>query len=181
MRYLLILIVFFSIANGYSYSDQLMQIYAKISPRIVLMSKMPYSIPENSIDIIILYEKGDGRAAENLRKKMLQIYPEGLKGRKLEIELIPYGEDKKLRKVSMLFFMEGDIDSVVTALDFAKKNRVLTISYSKRLLAYGVILSLYIGKTVKPFLNLEAARSRGIVFDNILFKISKIYSSKSVQ
>ena len=152
MRYPLILIMLFSIANSYSYSDQLMQIYAKISPRLVLMSKMPYSIPEKSIDIIILYEKGDERAAENLREKMLRIYPEGLKSRRLEIELIPYGMDEKLRKASLLFFMEGDIDFVAAALDFAKKNRVLTISYNRKLLAQGAILSLYIGKTVKPFL-----------------------------
>jgi len=181
MRYLLILIMLFSIAGGYSYNDQLMQIYAKIAPRLVLMSKMPYVLPKESIDITILYEKGDERAAENLREKMLEIYPKGLGNRKLEIGLVPYGISEKLKKVSLLFLLEGDTDSVKAALDFAGKEKLLTISYNRKLLSQGAILSLYIGKTVKPFLNLEAAKRSDIVFDSVLFKISKIYSSKGSQ
>jgi len=121
MRYLLILIMLFSIAGSYSYDDQLMQIYAKIAPRLVLMSKTTHPLPEKSIDITLLYEKGDESAAENLREKMLKIYPKGLKNRKLKIELVPYDMVKKLRRVSLLFLLESDADSAKAALNFARK------------------------------------------------------------
>ncbi len=167
--------------HAYTYNTQLMQVYAKIAPRLVLMTQSKADEPDKAITISIVYEQGDKASAEQLRDAMLQNYPDGLKERELDIVLTPYARSLTLSKSTLLFLLDTDEKVLKPTLKFAAQHNIPTMSYSNRFLQEGVILSLHLGKTVRPYLNLEAAKKNHIGIDNLLIQISKIYTPERAQ
>lgn len=176
-KQLLILGLFTVLLYGYSYNSKLLQVYAKIVPRIALMTHPAEALPGNSIGICLLYEKGDEEGAKKLHDMMLKAYPDGLSYRTLGLSLFPYGEHLSCRDSLLLFLFDTDRARMQPSLDFAKAHQIPTMSYSSRFLGSGVMLSMHLGKTVRPYLNLEAAKENGITPDNLLIQISKIYTA----
>jgi hypothetical protein len=176
-KQLLLLGLLTALLYGYAYNDKLLQVYAKIIPRIALMTHSEGSLPGNSIGICLLYEKGDEQGARRLRDMMLSAYPDGLRFRTLELSLFPYSRHRSCRDSALLFLFDTDEARMQTSLDFARAYHIPTMSYSSRFLDSGVMLSMHLGKTVRPYLNLEAAKESGITPDSLLIRISKIYSA----
>ena len=177
MKKFLLLFIGFTVAlQAYTYNNALMKIYAKIAPRMVLMTQDSQHSTDKKIHICILYEKGDEASAKSLRDAMQSIYPDGLNERPLSFTLAPYSHYSSCKNASLLFLLDTDSETMKPGLEFAAKHRILTMSYSSRFLNEGVILSLHLGKTVRPYLNMEAAVKNGITPNNLLIRISKIYS-----
>jgi len=175
MRALLILLIIIANLKAYTYENQLMQIYAKISPRLMLMTSRSIPIEGETIKIAVLYEKGDSNAAGKLVKLIQEAYPQGLKNRSLQIRTVSYTQALSLQEMSLFFLLESDAKTIQPIIDFAKQQQILTVAYDNQLLAKGAIVSLHVGKTVRPYLNIKAARESRITFDHLLMKISKIY------
>ena len=181
MKSLLILLLLFSSLYSYTYNTQIMQIYAKIAPRLVLMTTGQKPLANKSILIGILYAEGDRKAAKKLAKLMHNAYPKGLEHSLLDIRLFTYKDVAALQNISLLFFLENSPNVIEPILNFAKQKQILSIVYDNRLLAKGAMVSLYIGKTVKPYLNLKAVQQSGLSSDNVLMSISKIYYNDEEQ
>jgi hypothetical protein len=176
-KLLFLLGLFTVLLYGYAYNDKLLQVYAKIIPRIALMMHPGETLPGNNIGICLLYEKGDEEGAQRLSETIRAAYPDGLRYRTLALSLFPYGEHRFCRDSHLLFLFDTDEARMRKSLDFAKAHRIPTMSYSSRFLDSGVMLSLYLGKTVRPYLNLEAAKENGFTPDSLLVRISKIYGT----
>jgi hypothetical protein len=52
------------------------------------------------------------------------------------------------------------------------------MSYDPKYLEKGVNASLFLGRKVTPYVNMNALRKNGIELDNVLVRISKIYSNE---
>lgn len=181
MKLLPYLIVLCTTLHAYTYNHQLMQVYAKIAPRLALMTQTPSSVEVHDIHLCIHYEAGDDKAAKRLRDTMLSIYPDGLGGRNLHISISPYKASHQCNQSALIFLLDTDIETMRPIILDAQKQHVPTMSYSNRFMANGVMLSLYLGKTVRPYLNVEAAKQSGITLDNLLVQISKIYTKEAAQ
>jgi hypothetical protein len=176
-KQLLLLSLLTALLYGYAYNDKLLRVYAKIIPRIALMTHSDESFPGNSIGICLLYEKGDEEGARRLHDMMLAAYPDGLRYRTLELSLQPYDRHRSCRDSALLFLFDTDRAGMQPSLDFARSHGIPTMSYSSRFLDSGVMFSMHLGKTVRPYLNLEAAKESGITPDSLLIRISKIYDA----
>lgn len=182
MKKLLLFLIGSTVAlHAYTYNSQLIQVYAKIAPRLVLMTQSKADQADTTITLSIVYEEGDKASAEQLRDAMLQNYPNGLKERTLEIVLTPYKRSLPSTKSRLLFLLDTDIKKLKPTLKFAAEHSIPTMAYSNRFLNEGVTLSLHLGKTVRPYLNLEAATQNHITIDNLLIQISKIYTPERAQ
>jgi len=177
IKVLLYLIITCNVLFAYTYEHQILQIHAKIAPRIILMSKSNTQISED-IKIIIVYEKGDEDSAEIFKSFIQSNYPKGLNNRLLKIEKISYDSFIDAPKDSLVFLFDGEDFHIQKILSFAKKNSLLTMSYRNNYLDDGVLVSLYVGKSLKPYLNIQAAKESGIIFQNNLIAISKIFYPK---
>jgi len=66
-------------------------------------------------------------------------------------------------------------ENIEKALSFSYKYSLLSVSYDERLLDKGVELSMFLGRKVTPYININSLRKSGIELNNVLLRISKIY------
>lgn len=161
-----------------SYDEDILNMYAKLSPRIVLMSSIKDEL-DSSLGICILHEETDDQAASTLHKKIINNYKDGLKGYTLRIKKVFYSNLEECRSTNMLFFFRTNEMQLKKSIEFSQENQILTISYDSKTLESGVDLSLFIGRKVVPYINVRSIKSKGIILENILFRISKIYNTQT--
>ena len=71
--------------------------------------------------------------------------------------------------------LDSDDERVKKALLFFRKNEVMTMAYDISFLAKGADVSLFMGRTVTPYLNMKSLSDKKILLDNLLLRVSKIY------
>lgn len=174
---LLTLFLFFSSTTLQAsvYDDDVLNIYSKILPRLILMSTKKNMLKEK-IDICILHDKIDERIAVSLAEKISSEYPEGIKNLKINMTNTLYTDIDACQNSQIAFLFNSSETTIEKATEFSDKHRMMTMSYNSKYLDNGVGLSLFLGRKVIPYINMSAFRKTGIELDNVLVRISKIYS-----
>lgn len=167
-----------NLLSAYTYEHQMLQIHAKIAPRLILMSEFSKVEKPQDITIVIVYESGDENAATLLKRYLKESYPKGLNNQHLKIIKTKYSDFTTAPKHALLFLFDTDERVVKKILEYAKNNKLITMSYRDEYLDYGVHVSLHVGRSLKPYLNIHAAKENGMVFANTLITISKIFYPK---
>ena len=140
-------------------------------------SNFQKKIKNNSIKIAILYDANSYQSALLLKDKIETRYPNKIQDYTIQTVLLPY--NKKITYDANLYYLfPTDSKNIQLIINKAKKIKALTFSYLNSDLNNGIMLSLDIGKKVKPIINLNAAKSGEITFRPILLKISKIYTTQ---
>jgi hypothetical protein len=166
-----------STLHAFSYNDDILNIFSKIIPRFVMMSSQKEKIKER-LEICILHDDGDKLAAESLQKKINLNYPNGIKNHPMYISNPSYKKMSMCKKSQLIFLFNSDKKYISKALLFAHKNTILSMSYDKKLLQNGVAISLFIGRKVVPYINMQAIQENNIKLDGMLLRVSKIYVKK---
>ncbi len=176
-RLLVVLVVLSQALFAYEDKDVMLNIHAKIIPRIVLMSKVRQVDHNGTITIVLLYEKRARNDAESLKKKILQNYPNGLSKRQLKIQLryIDTFTATAAPSGSLLFVCDIDEHKIASLVNMVTDKGLITMSLRESAIDLGVMVSLHVGRYVKPIINPKAAKKAGITFSNNLIRISKIY------
>ena len=166
-----------STLNASSYDSDILNIFSKIVPRFIIMSTQKEKI-RDSIEICILNDNIDKLTAVSLQNKIKLNYPNGIKNHPIHI-LNPSPQKINICKNSQLMFLfNSDEEHINKALLFAYKHNILSMAYDKKLLQNGVAISLFIGKKVVPYINMEAIQKSNIELNSILLRVSKIYLRK---
>jgi hypothetical protein len=153
----------------------MLQIYAKIAPRIVLMTKSIKVDKSKKIYITIVYEDGDEDSVNQLKLYINKNYPNGLKNRLFNIKTVTYSNFKNAPKNSFIFLFDTHTSNIEKVVKYSMDNKIITMSYSSKYLNNRVLLSLHVGKSLKPYINIKAAKDSGIIFKNNLIAVSKIF------
>jgi hypothetical protein len=175
-RLLGLFLIFSTLLYAYSYNYQLLQVYAKIAPRMMLLVEDPASEPAEHYLLCILYETGNEVEAESLRKMILSAYPDGLKSHPLDVRAVRFDECTQCQDAALILMLDADERTIASAATKAHGLGIATMAYSSRFLKEGVMMSLDLGATVRPYLNLKAAKSAGIPVNDVLLRVSRIYS-----
>lgn len=156
------------------YDDETLTIFAKIIPRMILMSSQKERIKEN-IEICILNDKIDERTALLLIDKIHDAYPNGITNHPLKLTNSTYTAIDKCQNSQLIFLLDTNDKNIEKALQYSHDHTAMNISYDPKYLENGVETSLFFGRKVTPYLNINALRKNGIEIDNLLIRISKIY------
>lgn len=165
----------FTLLHAQTYDEDVLTIFSKILPRLVLMSTQKTQI-KNSIDICILHDFVDKDDAKILRSKINDSYPNGLKKYKIKLHSQSYGHFKSCKNSQLVFLFNTSSEKIKQILKYTKKHQIISTSYDSKLLVEGVEVSLFIGRKTTPYINVKALQESGIEFDNILLLVSKIYN-----
>lgn len=157
-----------------NYDDDILNMYAKLSPRIVLMSSVKKELG-TTVEICLLHEKSDASTASMLQEKIINNYANGIKNYKLDIKKVLYSELDECAKSHMLFLFATNEMELKKSVEFSREKKMLTIAYDSKVLESGVDVSLFIGRKVLPYVNMGSIKRKGIELDGILLRISKIY------
>ncbi len=161
---------------GATYETSLLQIHAKIVPRIALMLEpMPQ---RETVSIVLLCQSADLEAAENLKLLMERSYPSGLGKKTLQVHIERYNTFEKAGEGTLLFLFDAPEAVRSRVITYAVEEHFLCMSYNASYLKEGVHASLHLGRNVQPYLNLLSARQSGIIFQRTLISVSKIYNPK---
>lgn len=175
-RLILIFSLFFSSGNlnAFVYDDDILDIFSKTLPRFILMSSQKERLEEN-LAICLLHDKVDERAAFSLTEKINSHYPNGIKEYKIKVISSSYSDMESCAQSQLVYMFNSGSENIKKALAFSAQHVLLTVAYDNGLLEEGVGISLFLGRKVSPYVNVEALRANGVEMNNLLLRISKIY------
>lgn len=163
-----------------SYDDDVLTIFSKVLPRFILMSSQKNTL-QDKMEICILHDKLDERAASSLIDKINGNYPSGIKNYKIKVLESDYSHLEVCQSSQLVFIFDTDDKNINKTIKFSNKHAIFTMSYDDRYLENGVHASLFLGRKVIPFINLNGIRKNEMELDNALVRISKIYSNEDVK
>lgn len=131
---------------------------------------------KDEIQICILYDKMDTQDALLLIEKVNFNNPEGLNGKPIKLLKAYYNTPDVCKNSQIAFFFNSDEQNIKKALSFLNKQKILSIAYDAALLQSGAEISLFIGRKVQPYINLQETTKNNIKLDSILLRVSKIYT-----
>ena len=79
------------------------------------------------------------------------------------------------KRSEILFFFNSTNENIVAGALYAKDYKALSVSYDNIYLTNGVELSLFLGRRIIPYINMQAVQNNGVKLDDLLLRISKIY------
>lgn len=145
---------------------------------MILMSSQKERIKE-TIETCIISDKIDERTALLLIDKIYDAYPNGITNHPLKLTSSTYNSIEKCQNSQLIFLLNTNEKNIEKTVQYAHDHAVLTMSYDPKYLENGVGTSLFFGRKVTPYLNINALRKNGIEIDNLLIRISKIYLYES--
>ena len=163
-----------ALLNAANYNEDILNIYSKMLPRFVVMSSQKDKI-DASIEICALYDRLDERVARSLGDKIKSDYPNGLLKYPIKFVLSDYSNVEACKNAQLAFMLNSDDEHIERALLYLRENGALAMSYDIGLLEKGADVSLFIGRTVTPYLNMKSISEKKILLDNLLLRVSKIY------
>ena len=166
-----------SILTASVYDDDTLEIFSKILPRIVLMSSQKEKIT-NDLNICVVHDNLDERIAQSLIDKVSNNYKNGIKNLKINLINTNYSTLNNCKNTQLLFMFNSNEENIKKTILFSNKNKLITMSYDSKLLEDGVGISLFLGRKIVPYINTQAIHKNDVEFNNILLRISKIYSKK---
>jgi hypothetical protein len=162
------------------YDDDVLDIFSKIAPRLILMSTQKNQIKEN-IEICVLHDKIDEAVKTSFIERIQNSYPNGIKNHPIKLTDGDYANINLCKNSHLVFMLNTNEEHIHNALKYAAEHSSLSMSYDPKYLTYGVNASLFLGRKVTPYLNLDSTQKNQIEFDNLLIRISKIYLNESEQ
>lgn len=176
-RFLTVIFIYSTTINASVYDDDVLDIFSKVSPRLILMSSQKNRLKDN-IQICVLRDSMDEPVAKSFIDKLKNSYPNGIKNYPLKLINSSYSNIEECQNSHLLFVLDTSEKNIEKVLKYSAEHRLLTMSYDAKYLENGVNASLFLGRKVTPYLNLTATRKNQIELDNLLIQISKIYPSK---
>ncbi len=178
MKKLIIVLSFLipiTLFGGY-YDTSLLQIGAKLFPKIIFIEKGTLERIQTSIHLVVV---ASSQYQENGRSfsKMLQTqYPEGINNYPIRITLATPKEALQIKNVhAFVLMMPPEDPQTHSIIAHSSENKILTFCFDQALLKSGVLLSLHIGKSVKPYLNITTLKEGGYTFEYSFIKLSTLY------
>ncbi len=165
-------------AWAYDYHESLLQVYAKVLPKILVINQ-PSEISLEQITICILHEAGDERNAEALKTLMLAQYPNGVGNVALHVDIRTFDAVGSCGDITAVMLLQGNTETIRSVLSHTRGNRLFSAAYDASALREGAIFSLDIETRVRPYLNIGAAKQSRVPINGALLRISRIYQPEA--
>ena len=175
MRQIITFLLLISVVFASNIDDSVLKVHATLLPKIYLMDyNFQSKLIDDTIKISLVYKAKDYKSAQSLKSKILSRYTKGIKSYKIAVKLLRY-HDLKDKKSNIFYLFPASDREIEYAVATAKRSNALTFSYLSNDLNNGVMISLAIGKNVKPILNLNAIKANNINLRPVLIGISTIF------
>lgn len=173
MRFFLLLIMLQSATlQAAQYDENVLQIFSKIAPRLVLLSSKK-SEATKQIDLCIVHEKTDAYVAERFGRMI----KDNASGGTIEtlIRTADIEEAYRCTPSQLLFFFNTSAARIQKVLEQCSKSAPITVAYDSKLLGSGIDVSLFFGRSVTPYIDIARLKEKKITFDEVMLRVSKIY------
>jgi len=161
---------------GTTYDSTLLQIGAKIFPKVALMEQETKERIQSTVHFVIVTTASNKEAAQQLAEMIERQYGGALSHYSLTLSIVSPKDALAVKNAhGFILLMEPDEAMLPALLEYAAKNKTLTFSFDPSLLQKGAAVSLYIGRSVKPYINLTTLKQVPFTFEYGFLKLSKPY------
>lgn len=152
------------------YEPTVLKLEAKLFPKMILLNE-GLDKTSDSLHIYIVTKEWDLNAAEELKSNIESYYPQKISGKKVVVEIKEFNKLKNLPDA--LIVLHHSKDELIKIARWANRHKVMSLAYDPAYMEYGLLASLYIGKSTKPYLNKKIIQKYGFKFNPYLLKLSK--------
>jgi len=154
------------------YSNTIIDIESKLFPKIALLEKQIKEDKSKYITIFILSNETDYYIAQEFKEKLLFYYPNKISGKQLTVFI---GTLNKIRskKPDAIIVLNHTPNKLKKIALWANTHKILSFSYDTYALEYGIVASIHIGRSIKPYFNSNSIKKYGFIFDSYLLNLSK--------
>jgi hypothetical protein len=161
---------------GASYDSTLLLIGAKLFPKVALMEKGTKDRIQTTLSFVIVAGASNKEAAQQLSEIIERQYNGTLSNYSLTLTTVSMKEALNIKNVhGFILLTEPDDSMLPLLLEYAHKNKTLTFCFDPALLQKGADVSLYIGRSVKPYINLTTLKQVPFTFEYGFLKLSQPY------
>jgi hypothetical protein len=148
-------------------------------PKVLLLEhNIEKKIKKNKIHITIAYEESNYHDMKFLKKAIEDKYSNGISGYEIVVDFIDYNNFKKCNiNTNMLYIFPSSQENINKLIKEYRLCNAITFASQKEYLKNNAMISIDVGKKVKPIVNLDAVRSSGISFKPVLLSISKVFKN----
>ena len=149
-------------------------------PKVLLLEKnIEQKIKNKTINIVIAYEKSNYKEMKYLTQEINKEYPDGISGYDIKISHFRYRDFKKCDiNAEVLYILPSSEKNIKTVVEGYNSCKAITFASKKEYLRYKAMISIDVGKKVKPIVNLMAIKNSGIRFKPVLLSISKVFKDE---
>ncbi|MDD2369958.1 MAG: hypothetical protein PHQ90_11690 [Sulfuricurvum sp.] len=161
---------------GTTYDLALLQIGVKIFPKVALMEQGTKERIQSNVNFVIVAGPAHKEAAQRLIMMFERQYGGVVGNYSFTIRVISPKDALEINNTQgFILLMEPDDAILSLILEHAHKNKILTFSFDSALLQKGTDVSLYIGRSVKPYINLSTLKQVPFTFEYGFLKLSQPY------
>lgn len=154
------------------YDTVVFDIEAKLFPKMMFLEKNIQKKIDSQISVVIIAEEIDFEKATEFKNKIEQKYPNGIKNKTINISIKPFHENIATN-IDAIIVLSHEPEMIQTIASWANARKILSFSYDPADLNNGILASIYIGKSTKPYLNAEIIKEYDFIFDSYLLQLSK--------
>lgn len=161
---------------GATYDLALLQIGAKIFPKVALMEQGTKERIQSNVNFIIIATQPNKEAAQQLSTLFERQYGGVLSNYSLTIRIVSPKEALEIKNSQgFILLMEPEDSTLINILEHAHRNKILTFCFDSSLLQKGADISLFVGRSVKPYINLSTLKQVPFTFEYGFLKLSQPY------
>ena len=154
------------------YDMNIVYIEAKLFPKIALLEKQIQKSDAPDLNIYIFAKDIDLDVAQSFKSKIEANYPNILLNKKIIVRIMNFTQDIKHKPAAIIVLQHSKKELQKIAM-WANKNKIITFAYDPIDLNVGLLVSIYIGKTIQPYLNKQIIKQYGFIFNPYLMQLSK--------
>lgn len=155
------------------YNSTIIELEAKLFPKMMLLSE---DIDKNSsvIEIFIIAKESAEYSAKLFQKNIEKNYAKRIRNKNFKVTIKAFEDiNSHPDAIITLYHSDNEIQKIA---QWANKNKIPSFCYDPTDLENGILASLYIGATTKPYLNKITINRYSFSFDPYLLKLSKFYN-----
>jgi hypothetical protein len=176
MKKIIFLLLLPFILWGSTYDLALLQIGVKIFPKVALMEQGTRERIQSNVNFVIITTFSNKEAAQRLLMMFERQYSGVLSNYSFSIRIVSPKEALEIKNLQgFILLMEPEDPILPLLLEHAHKNKTLTFCFDSALLQKGADVSLYIGRSVKPYINLTTLKQVPFTFEYGFLKLSQPY------
>lgn len=155
------------------YDDTILSLEAKIFVKMTLLSEKRNRRGDDTLRIFIITRECDFGSAQKFKDMIVEYYPNRVLGKKVVVSIKEFSST--LTYPDAIIVLKHSQEQLKEIALWANEHKVVSFGYDPAYMQMGILASLYIGKSLKPYLNKSIMQHYHFKFNPYLLELSKFY------
>jgi len=153
-----------------NYNSTIVELEAKLFPKMLMLSE-DLNKESHNLDIYIVAQEIDFTQAKVFKETIESIYTEKLMNKNVRVSIKDF--DSIDNYPDGIIVLYHSYEETLQIANWANSNKIVSFAYDPSYLDFGILASIYIGVSTKPYLNKYVIKKYNFNFNPYLLELSK--------